>query len=151
MGRVPKSVLIGGAIVALALFGLFKWSSEIVDVRYRGPVNLKYFSCTNVEKSSFIKRVCYDRSNSYMVISLNGVYYHYCEIDNGTVASLLKADSMGQFYNSAIKGRFDCRTHRVPNYWVSLAVAHVAVEAARGIVTGWPRPGFPCSGSAGAR
>ena len=116
MGRIPKGLLIGGAIAALVYIGLFRSPSEIINVKYRGPIDLRYFSCTNVERSSFIKRVCYDRSNSYMVISLNGVYYQYCEIDNGTVASLLKADSMGQFYNGTIKGRFDCRTHRVPIY-----------------------------------
>jgi KTSC domain len=44
------------------------------------------------------------------------VNYHYCEIDAGTVSSLLGAESMGRFYNTSIKGRFDCRTHRVPAY-----------------------------------
>jgi hypothetical protein len=51
-----------------------------------------------------------------MLINLNGTYYYFCEIDNETVASLLKADSMGRYYNSAIKGRFDCRVNRVPSY-----------------------------------
>jgi KTSC domain len=74
------------------------------------------FSCTNVERSSFIKRVCYDKANQYMLISLNGTYYHYRAIDAGTVASLMSADSMGRYYNAAIKSRFDCRLNRVPNY-----------------------------------
>jgi hypothetical protein len=51
-----------------------------------------------------------------MLIDLNGTYYHYCEIDEGTVTSLMSADSIGRFYNASIKGRFDCRTHRVPAY-----------------------------------
>jgi hypothetical protein len=120
MGGRQKALLVGGAIVALVFIGAFKIgvfkSSEIVDVKYRGPVDLKHFACTSAERSSFIKLVCYDRSNGYMVISLNGIYYHYCEIDSETVASLLKADSMGRYYNSTIKGRFDCRVNRVPNY-----------------------------------
>ena len=115
MGRISKALLIGG-FVALVLFGISKFSSEIVDVKYRGPVDLNYFSCTNFDRSSLVRRVCYDRSNNYMVISLNGIYYHYCEIDSGTVASLLSADSMGRFYNASIKGRFDCRVNRVPSY-----------------------------------
>ncbi len=56
-----------------------------------------------------------------MLIKLRSTYYHYCEIDAGTVAALLDADSMGNYYNQKIKGgsndgRFDCRTHRVPEY-----------------------------------
>jgi hypothetical protein len=117
VGRSSKVLLIGGGLAALVFILVYRSSpSEIVDVKYRGPVDLKYFSCTKVERSSFINRVCYDRSNSYMVISLNGVYYHYCEIDPGTVEDLLNAASMGQYYNASIKGRFDCRTHRVPSY-----------------------------------
>jgi KTSC domain len=44
-------------------------------------------------RSSFIRRLCYDRRNGYMLISLNGTFYHYCEIDAGTVSSLLSAPS----------------------------------------------------------
>jgi hypothetical protein len=89
---------------------------ETVQVKYRGPVDLGPFDCTDVTRSSFIHRVCFDKANSYMLINLAGTYYHYCEIDSGTVATLMSAESMGRFYNSAIKGRFDCRTHRVPAY-----------------------------------
>jgi KTSC domain len=49
-----------------------------------------------------------------MLINLSGAYYHYCEIDGGTVSSLLAAGSMLSFYNSTIKGHFDCRMHRIP-------------------------------------
>jgi hypothetical protein len=52
----------------------------------------------------------------YMLISLNGTSYHYCEIGAGTVSFPLIAPSMGQFYNASIKGDFDCRVHRVPDY-----------------------------------
>jgi hypothetical protein len=90
--------------------------AEQVDVKYRGQVDLKPFVCTDISRSSFIHRVCFDNSNRYMLINLAGTYYHYCEIDDGTVSELLAAESMGRFYNSTIKGRFDCRTHRVPNY-----------------------------------
>jgi hypothetical protein len=92
-----------------------QWAED-VWVKYRGSVNLGPFDCTGVTRSSFIRRVCYDQSNEYMLISLNGTYYHYCEIDAATVSSLLRAESMGRFYNASIKGRFDCRTHRVPPY-----------------------------------
>jgi hypothetical protein len=83
--------------------------AETVDVKYRGSVDLNRFACTSIERSSFIKRVCYDRTNSYMVVSLNGTYYDYCNIDSATVGSFLAADSMGRFFNASIKGHFDCR------------------------------------------
>ena len=91
-------------------------ASETVNVKYRGPVNLTPFKCDTIARSSFIQRVCYDASNSYMLINLSGTWYHYCEIGQGMVSSLLAAESMGGFYNVSIKGNFDCRTHRVPAY-----------------------------------
>jgi hypothetical protein len=94
--------------------------AESVDVKFRGPVDLKPFVCTDT-KSSFVNRVCYDRANSYMLILLNSTWYHYCEIGEGTVKSLLAADSKGRYYNANIKGSgsdgpFDCRTHKMPRY-----------------------------------
>jgi hypothetical protein len=90
--------------------------AEAVNVKYRGLVDLAPFNCESIARSSFIERVCYDTKNAYMLIELNGTWYHYCEIDSETVSNLLAADSMGRYYNASIKGRFDCRAHRVPNY-----------------------------------
>src|ERR1700704_5303250 len=78
--------------------------SETADVKYRGPVDLKTFECRDTPRSSFIQRVCYDKTQSYMIINLKGVYYHYCELSAATFDSLLGAPSMGQFYNQKIKG-----------------------------------------------
>ena len=100
--------------VGMLIAGSCPANAETVSVKYRGPVDLAPFACEAVTRSSFIERVCYDAKNSYMLINLRGTWYHYCEIDPGTVSSLLAADSMGQFYNASIKGNFDCRTHRVP-------------------------------------
>lgn len=90
--------------------------AETANVKYRGPVDLAPFECETITRSSFIERVCYDAANTYMLINLKGVWYHYCEIDKDTVNALREAKSMGHYYNAAIKGRFDCRTHRVPAY-----------------------------------
>jgi hypothetical protein len=90
--------------------------SETVDVKYRGPVDLAPFVCDPIERSSFIRRVCYDHANAYMIVSLNGTYYYYCDIDNATVESFRAADSMGRFFNASIKGHFDCRTGHAPAY-----------------------------------
>jgi hypothetical protein len=92
----------------------FQSAPKLSKWKYRGAVNL---DCTDIDRSSFVKRICYDRTNKYMLINLGGTYYHYCEIDGETVAGLVHADSIGRFFNANIKGQFDCPTHRVPNYW----------------------------------
>jgi hypothetical protein len=89
--------------------------AETVDVKYRGPVDLKPFACTDTT-SSFVHRVCYDHAKSYMLIKLQATWYHYCSIDSRTVEALKSAESVGRHYNANIKGRFDCRTNPVPTY-----------------------------------
>jgi hypothetical protein len=111
--------LVGWAMVVVALLSA-PARSESVVVKYRGSVDLKSFVCTETQ-SSFVNRVCYDKANMYMLILLNSTWYHYCEIDEGTVSALISAESVGRYYNARIKGSgndgpFDCRTHRVPNY-----------------------------------
>lgn len=100
----------------LALLLIAPARAEMVCVKYGSCLSLTPFECETITRSSFIERVCYDAANAYMLISLKGVWYHYCEIDQGTVSGLLAAELMGHFYNGSIKGRFDCRTHRVPAY-----------------------------------
>jgi len=94
-------------------------AAETVEVKYRGSVELTPFECEAVTRSKVVKRVCYDAANQYMIIRLKRTYYHYCEIDAGTVTALKSAPSMGRYYRANIKGwgsdgPFDCRTHRVP-------------------------------------
>ena len=112
-------------IKQLLSLALFAWASgvqaETVDVKYRGPVDLSPFRCTDTPRSSFVERVCYDKPNRYMVIRLNSTYYHYCELPEATFSAFMAADSMGQYFNSNIKGSgkdgpYDCRTHKVPTY-----------------------------------
>lgn len=94
--------------------------AETVDVKYHGPVELSRFECNSISRSSFIRRVCYAPQQRYMVIDLDGTYYHHCAIDAGTIRGLLSADSMGRFYNSnirsrgSVRGPFDCRDHPAP-------------------------------------
>ena len=96
-------------------------TAETVTVKYHGPVPLDTFQCAAIDRSSLVKRVCYDAVQQYMVILLKGTYYHYCEIGQETVNALLAAESMGRYFNANIRGSgsdgpFDCRTHRVPEY-----------------------------------
>ena len=105
---------IASLLVLLAFSGVT--NAETVNVKYRGIVDLKPFKCESISRSSLVNRVCYDSHERYMIINLQGTYYHYCEIDAGTVSQLLQAQSMGRYFNQSIKGRFDCRTNRVPAY-----------------------------------
>jgi hypothetical protein len=103
------------------LFAATAGHAESVDVKYRGAVDLKTFECHDIDRSSFIQRVCYDKAQSYMLISLNGTYYHYCELPRALFDDLMGAPSMGRFFNQNIKGTgsdgpYDCRTHRIPTY-----------------------------------
>jgi hypothetical protein len=117
VNRIPRLYVIGFlALTAAIVLFASRLHSEVVQVKYRGAVDLRPFSCSDTARSSFVKRVCYDKANNYMLINLSGTYYHYCAIDYGTVSALLAAVSMGRFYNKNIKGRFDCRVHQVPGY-----------------------------------
>ncbi|MBZ9942651.1 KTSC domain-containing protein [Mesorhizobium sp. BR1-1-13] len=94
--------------------------AETVEVKYRGPVDLAKFECSGELDSSVVKRVCYNAEHSYMLIRLKQTWYHYCEIDQGTVSALLAAESKGRFYNSSIKdsgtdSKFSCRDKPVPD------------------------------------
>ena len=98
---------------AFAVFISTPVISETVDVKYRGIADLKPFACTDTPRSSFIQRVCYDKTQSYMLINLRGTYHHYCELPAATSDAFMVAPSMGQFYNQKIKGTgsdgpFDC-------------------------------------------
>jgi hypothetical protein len=116
-----KTIYIRAAEALIFLLPAAEVRSETIDVKYRGTVDLKSFECRDINRSSFIQRVCYDKAQSYMLINLKGTYYHYCELPPATYDRLMGAPSMGQFYNQNIKGTgsdgpYDCRTHRVPAY-----------------------------------
>lgn len=110
------------AIAFAGMLFISSWANaETVDVKYRGSVDLKPFSCQDITRSSFINRLCYDAKNQYMIIQLRSTYYHYCEIPKSIITAFLDAPSMGRYYNANIKGTgsdgpYDCRTHRVPKY-----------------------------------
>jgi hypothetical protein len=118
---ISRNLTLAAASVIVLLFTA-EDRAETVDVKYpRGRVDLKTFECNDINRSSFIQRVCYDKPQRYMIISLRGTYYHYCELPPATFDSLMGAPSMGQFYNQNIKGSgsdgpYDCRTHRLPDY-----------------------------------
>ena len=109
---------------ATALIGLLltaEFGSETVDVKGRGAVDLSTFECRDINRSSLIQRVCYDRAQKYLIVGIRGAYDHYCELPAHGFDALMGAPSMGRFFNqniggSGAEGRYDCRTHRLPVY-----------------------------------
>lgn len=104
-----------------ALIAAAHASAETIPVKYWGDLNLAPFACTDITRSSFINRACYDQAKQFMVVQLRGTYYPYCEMPAAEYQSFLNAPSMGRFYNANIRGSgsdgpFDCRTHRKPSY-----------------------------------
>lgn len=97
---------------------------ESICVKYGPcPLDLSAFICTDMPRSSFVRRIFYDAPKAFMVINLSGIWYPYCQIGPGTVQALITAEHVGSFYNQTIRSRrygargpFDCRDHLVPNY-----------------------------------
>jgi KTSC domain len=86
---------------------------NVIWVKYREtPVDLadRRFEYLDTSKSSFITGAWYDRNNSYMVIGLQGTYYHYCRMPKDAWDALRAADSFGKHYNAFIKGEVYSRT-----------------------------------------
>ena len=101
------------AFIIALLFAAPLEEAESIDVRYRGPVNLKSFDCQDITRSSLIERVCYDEANRYMVVRRNAVYDQYCELPKDVVDAFLNAPSMGQYFKANIAGNdksgpYDC-------------------------------------------
>jgi hypothetical protein len=108
--------------IATLLLHLFvaEVGSETVEVRGRGTVDLKTFECRDINRSSLIQRVCYDRAQSYLIVGIKNVYDQYCDLPPPTFDSLMGAPSMGQFFNRNIRtaesgGAHDCAMHQGPN------------------------------------
>ena len=96
--------------------------TEMVDVRDRGTVDLATFECRDINRSTLIQRVCYDRAERTMIVGIKGRYDQYCGLTAQAFDSLMTAPSMGQFFNQNISGarpdgRYDCRTQRRPAFY----------------------------------
>jgi len=90
-----------------------------LTIKYRpDPVDIAdpRFAFLDGGSSSLVDFAFYDPNTEYMIISLNGTAYHYCGMPDGAWDELTAASSLGSFYNTRIKGRFDCRSGFVPQY-----------------------------------
>ena len=78
--------------------------SETVDVGGRESVDLNSFECRDISRSSVVQRVCYDRAQRHLIVSVKGAYDRYCDLPAGTFDAMIVAPSMGQFFNRNIRG-----------------------------------------------
>lgn len=89
--------------------------SETVEIDKRGPVELTTFECTDINRSSIVQRVCYDRRQRHLLVAIKGTYNQYCDVPADLFEGLMVAPSVGQFFNRNIRGgdsgRLTCRTH----------------------------------------
>ena len=110
-----KKILL--ASILLVGMGLSAFAKDIY-VKYRGTVDVSngYFQHLSLKSSSFINDMYYDSSNNYLLVQLNSTYYHYCGIPQGVVSDWKYSSSLGRYYNSNIKGHYDCRVNPVPEY-----------------------------------
>src|SRR6266446_3109757 len=105
-------------VLTAALVGATWAQAETIDVKNYGKLDLAPFACTDVSRSSFINRACYDKAKRFMVVQLKTVYHPYWEMPAPTYDAFLAAPSLGKYYNANIKGTgqdgpFDCRTHPI--------------------------------------
>jgi len=86
-------------------------NSTTIDVKYNDnkvEITKDSFEIINNLSSSFINNVWYNQDNEYLILDLNWVNYEYCDFDISEWESFKKADSFWKYYNSYIKGNFNC-------------------------------------------
>lgn len=105
-------------IIFFILFSFNLNAKLIVNIKHSSiSVDLNNSNFEDFHKpSSFIGGAWYDKKYSYLIIKLNGVYYHYCGLPVSTWSDFKEAPSLGKFYNQYIKEKFDCRFDIIPDY-----------------------------------
>jgi hypothetical protein len=76
--------------------------SETVEIRGRGEVDLASFECRDINRSTILQRVCYDRTQKDLIVAVRGSYDRSCAVPGNVVERLMGAPSMGQFFNHHI-------------------------------------------------
>jgi hypothetical protein len=90
--------------------------AERVYVKARGEVDLTPFQCETIaaRASPNVRRICYDAKRMYLLVSLSGVWYHYCGVPQATVSEWQRSSSKGRYYNDHIRSGFDCTPAEAP-------------------------------------
>lgn len=107
-----RALMVGAVLLTAADAAL----AERVYVKSRGEVDLAPFRCEGVARSPNVKRICYDAPHRYVLVSLKGIWYHYCGVPVTTVNTWKRAFSKGRYYNDYVRDNFDCTVTPPPAY-----------------------------------
>lgn len=117
--KTPKSTPAAGVLIfALTLFASVSHARDI-NVKYRNsPVDVGngYFLELDLRPSSLVNEMFYDSGNKYLLVSLKGTFYHYCNIPGSVVTEWISSPSLGRYYISRVMDNFDCRLNPLPEY-----------------------------------
>ena len=91
-------------------------SAERAYVKARGEVELAPFRCETVTRDANVRRICYDEREKYALVSLRGIWYHYCGVPATTVSAWKRASSKSRYYNDNVRSNFDCTLTSAPAY-----------------------------------
>jgi len=92
--------------VALALGS--SWAgAEIVPVLGRGQVDLTDYEC-KVISSPIIKKVCYEKQRSLMLVKVDKKWYQYCAVEPEIYDSFIESNNAARYYSKKVKDTLDC-------------------------------------------
>lgn len=93
-------------------------SARDVNVQNRGPVNISngHFIGYQFNNSSTVKQIYYDKVNQYLLVDLDGAFYHHCAVPIETVNVWISLSSIDEFYSENVQGSYDCRINPMPEY-----------------------------------
>jgi len=100
--------------------------SETVPISGRGDVDLATFECRDINRSTVLQRVCYDRAREDLIVAVRGAYERYCGVPADIVEQLMGAPSMGRFFGLTISRvasgeRYACPPQKAAAQSVSMA------------------------------
>src|SRR5262245_23977617 len=103
--------MIRSIAATLALLSTAPVTTETVEVRGRGMVDLAPFACTDTPRSTVVQRVCYDEARHHLLVNVGGAYSEYCRLPASTFEAFAVAPSMGQYFRQRIAAaapQFSC-------------------------------------------
>lgn len=109
MRKFSLFMVLGLLLLLFLAFGAFVATPALaVNVKYIGEVDKSAYHCEDV-KSSLVNTICWANKAPGVLVDLQGTWYGYCGVPDSVVQAWLHADSKGKYFNSAIKGQYDCR------------------------------------------
>jgi len=89
-------------------------SSEKVEVRGGGTVDLLSFECRDINRSTIVQRVCYEAAQRTLLVEARGAYQQFCNVPAETYAAFMVAPSMGLFFNRNVSAGASNERYRCP-------------------------------------